>query len=437
MKRLTSIKSKKIQQLLLISGLVLLIFLGGLGFSGCRKADNGKQANSENRNSDRPAMTNPRRGGTTSTLSRMNIVYPVEAMVVQLQNLVYTVNAVGSVEAFEKVQVTARVPGVVEKVLFAEGDHVQVNQVLAEIEPERYQLAVEAAEAAYQKALASKADAEAGLNRREMVSKETPGLIPAEEIETWRTKLRLAEADVAQAKAALDQANLNLHDAYVRAPFSGVIQTRTVETGQYIQVGAVLASLIRRDPLLLRFKVPEKDAARIKVGMPANFRVRDVDKEFTSTIIHVAASTEEASRMVEIVARIKDTGDEALRPGAFAEISVPVSTPRPAPVIPQTAIRPSERGFLAYVIENDKAVERIVRIGMRTSDGRVEVLSGINPGETVVVRGGEALRNGVNVKVVSNLQKAMPEAPEASGQKSPTNETEGSDSKKPASKDKS
>jgi len=410
--------SRKYHLIILILG---FIFLVGFSFFSCRKTDKQNPLPVENRNSGKQTGGLARRSGRgegVSPLSRMNIVYPVEATVVQLQDLVYTVSAVGSVEAFEKVQVTARVPGVVEKVLFSEGDHVQINQVLAEIEPERYQLAVEAAQAAYQKALAAKADAEAGLNRRELVAKETPGLIPAEEIETWRTKLRLAEADVAQAKAALDQANLNLRDAYVRAPFSGIIQTRTVETGQYIQVGAVLASLIRRDPLLLRFKVPEKDASRIKVGMPANFKVRDVDKEFTSTIIHVAASAEEASRMVEIVAKVKDTGDEALRPGAFAEITVPVSTPRPAAVIPQTAIRPSERGFLAYVIKDGKALERIVKIGMRTSDGRVEVVSGINPGETVVVRGGEALRDGVNVRVVSSLEKSQPQVPNSSGQKS-------------------
>jgi hypothetical protein len=77
------------------------------------------------------------------------------------------------------------------------------------------------------------------------------------------------------------------------------------------QVGLVLATLIRRDPLLLRFKVPERDAVRIKVGWAANFKVRDSDQDFVSWVIHVAASAEEESRMVEVVARINDTGEEA------------------------------------------------------------------------------------------------------------------------------
>ncbi|MCX6576185.1 MAG: efflux RND transporter periplasmic adaptor subunit, partial [Candidatus Aminicenantes bacterium] len=309
-----------------------------------------------------------------------------------------TVNAVGSIDAFEKVQVTARVSGVVDRVLFAEGNTVAVDQVLVEIEPERYRLAVEAAQASYEKALASKADAEAGLKRRETVINQTPGLIPGEELETWRTKVLLAMSDVALTLAALNQAKLNLHDAYVRAPFSGILQTRTVQTGQYVQVGTVMATLVRRDPLLLRFRVPERDASQLRPGMPANFKMRDDAREFSSKIVHVADAADEVSRMVPITAEIIDSRDPVLRPGAFAEITIPVSTARSSPVIPQIAIRPSERGFIAYVVENDAAVERVLTLGMRTADGQAEVLSGLKAGEILVIRGAEALRNGVPVK---------------------------------------
>jgi len=325
---------------------------------------------------------------------------------VTVRLLIYTVNAVGSVDAFEKVQVTARVAGVVDRVLFAEGNMAAVDQVLVEIEPERYRLAVESAQAAYEKALASKADAEAGLKRRETVINQTPGLIPGEELETWRTKVLLAASDVSQTQVALNQAKLNLHDAYVRAPFAGIIQTRTVQTGQYVQVGTVLATLVRRDPLLLRFSIPERSAAEIRSGQVANFKVRDNEKEYVSKIVHVAAAADEGTRMVAITAEIRDTSDMALRPGAFAEITIPVSAPRTAPVIPQTAIRPSERGFIAYVVENDTAVERILAIGMRTADGQAEVLSGLQPGETLVIRGAEALRNGAPVRIMKPGEQA-------------------------------
>ncbi len=348
------------------------------------------------------------------------IVYPVEAIAVKAEPLVFTVNAVGSVDAFEKVQVTARVAGVVDRVLFSEGNYATVDQVLVEIETQRYRLAVEAAKAALEKAQASKADADAGLKRRESVVSQTPGLIPAEEINTWRTKLLVAESEEAQARAALNQAELNLHDAYVRAPFSGIIQTRTVQTGEYVQTGTVLATLVRRDPLLLRFKIPERDAMRIKPGMKALFQVRDNPKQFEAKIIHVAAAAEQESRLVEVTAEVRDTKDKALRPGTFAEVSVPVGSEGAHPVIPLTAVRPSEKGFVAFVVSGGAAVERVLTVGMRTADGRIEVLSGIDPGDSLVVRGGEALREGVPVRVVPpEAQAVSPGAGTAPGPETP------------------
>lgn len=339
--------------------------------------------------------------GEAGARNRQAVAFPVEVAPVEIRSLVYAVNAVGSVEAFEKVQVTARVGGIVDRVLFSEGSLARTGQVLAEIEPERFRLAVEAAQAAYEKSEASKADAEAGLKRRETVINQTPGLIPGEELETWRTKVLLATSDVAQTRAALNQANLNLRDAFVKAPVAGIIQTRTVQTGQYVDVGTVLATLVRRDPLLLRFKVPERDAARIRVGQEASFRIRDVTREFGARIVHVGAAADIGTRMVELTAEIKESGDEALRPGTFAEIVIPVESARPAPVIPQTAIRPSERGFLAFVVENDTAVERVLGLGLRTPEGQVEVLTGLAEGEKLVIRGSEALRSGVPVRISS------------------------------------
>jgi RND family efflux transporter MFP subunit len=331
---------------------------------------------------------------------RFDVQFPVEVAPVTVQSLVYSVFAVGSVDAFEKVQVTARVAGVVDRVLFAEGRMVSLGQELVEIEPERYKLAVEAAQASYDKALASKADAEAGLKRRETVIAQTPGLIPGEEVETWRTKVSLAVSDVALAQAALNQAKLNLRDAYVRAPFSGMIETRTVQTGEYVQVGTTLATLVRRDPLLLRFKVSERDAARMRSGMKVTFKIREDTKVYDAGIVFIAGAADEGTRMVSIAAEVRNAG-AGVRPGSFAEITVPVSAARNAPVIPQTAVRPSERGFIAYVLKGDKAVERVLSLGMRTIEGQVEVLSGLNMGETLVIRGAEALRDGAPVKVIS------------------------------------
>lgn len=340
-------------------------------------------------------------GGRGPRAGGVNMQFPVETVRVRDRDAVYTLNAVGSVEAFEKVQVTARVAGVVEKVQFAEGSRVAAGQVLVEIEPQRYTLAVASAQAAHSKAVAAKSDAEAGLKRRESVDRQNPGLIPGEEIEAWRTKVLVAAAEMAQTNAALNQAQLNLHDAFVRAPVPGVVQTRTVQTGQYVQPGSVMATLVRRDPLLLRFQVTEQDAVRLQPGVKAFFRVRDSDREYRARVIHVAASTEESTRMVAVTAEVIDKEKESLRSGSFAEVRVPVGGSRPLPVVPQTAIRPSEKGFLAFVVEDGKAVERILTPGMRTADGNVEVLSGLKAGDLLVVRGAEALSDGVPVRLAA------------------------------------
>jgi len=328
---------------------------------------------------------------------RGEVRFPVELATVTERQVEYSVHAVGSVEAFERVEVTARVPGAIEQVRFAEGDVVTPSQVLVEIEPARYRLSVDAARATMGRAEAGLAEAEAGLARREAVNRRNPDLVRAEDVDAWRTRVRMAEADLAQARAALALAELNLRDALVRAPVAGIIQTRTAQTGQYVQAGTVLASLLRREPLLLRFQVPEQDAAALRPGIPARFRVRDTETPFRATITHVADAADSTTRMVEATARIDDPLRDELRPGAFAEVTVPVGDSASAPVIPQTAIRPSERGFLAFVVEGDQARERILTVGLRTADGQVEVRSGIRAGDRLVVRGAEALSDGAKV----------------------------------------
>lgn len=338
-------------------------------------------------------------GGGKNKRSRHSMKFPIEVQKVEARPVAYQVSATGSVDAFERIQITARVAGAVEKVSFREGEEVKAGQVLVEIEPARFKLAADAARAALAKAQSAKADAESSLRRRETANTQHPGLIPAEELETFRTKAQAAAADAEAQRVALARARLDLHDAYVRPPRGGVIQSRTVETGQYVQPGSVLATLIDRDPLLLRFQVTEADARRIASGGAASFRVTDDAHSYSARIVHVAESADSTSRMVAITAEVTDPAREKLSPGAFAEVTVPVGAPRPAPVIPETAVRPSERGFLAYVVDGDVAHERVLTLGLRTADGHVEVKKGLQAGDLLVVRGAEALSDGAQVRI--------------------------------------
>lgn len=347
------------------------------------------------------------KGGGGGGGGRGAMQFPVELAPVAIRDVEYVVGAVGSVEAFEQVQITARVAGAVERVSFTEGQAVKKGDVLAEIEPTRYSLAVDAAKAALEKAQATASEAQAGAQRRAAVNEQRPGLLPAEELQTFQTRARTAAAEVSSAKAALDQAQLNLRDAYVKAPMDGVLQTRTIQTGQYVQPGYVLATLLRRDPLLVRFRVPEADVGRIKPGMAARFSVRSDSRAYNAKITHVAAAADDQSRMVPVTAEVSKEDAEALRPGAFASVSVPVDTSKGAPVVPQTAVRPSERGFLAYVVEDGRAKERVLELGLRTADGLVEVREGLKPGEQLVVRGAEALKDGAAVRVAEGAKPGL------------------------------
>jgi membrane fusion protein, multidrug efflux system len=342
---------------------------------------------------DTPGKTGGRAGRAPG------LVFPVEVEKVQARAVEYAVSSVGSVEAFERVEVTARVGGAVEKVNFQEGVTVDTGRVLVEIEPERYRLAVRSAKANVEKAQAALGEARTGLARREAVNAKNPALVKEEDLDTWRTRVYTAQAEVASARSALDLAELNLRDAFVRAPFPGIIQTRSVQTGQYVQPGAVLATLVRREPLLLRFQVPEQEVAGMKEGMPVRFTVSEDRRPWSARLTLVAAAADPQTRMVAVTARVDDPERGRLRPGAFAQVTVPVGGVKDSPVVPETAVRPSERGFVGYVVEGDTARERILTLGLRTADGRVQVKSGLRPGETVVVRGGEALSDGVKVRV--------------------------------------
>ncbi|WP_437807225.1 efflux RND transporter periplasmic adaptor subunit [Sorangium sp. So ce1078] len=358
-----------------------LALVAGLVFIGSPACKKGEEASPEQ----------GRRPG------KQGMSFPVEVAPVAAERVEYAVPAVGSVEAFEQVQLTARVAGVVEAVRFMEGDEVKAGQVLVEIDPARYNLAVRAARATLDRMTATQAEAASGLERREAEGAE--GVFSKEDVASWRSRAATTAAQVAEAKIAVDQALLNLRDAYVRAPIQGKIQTRTVQTGQHVAVGTVLATLLRRDPLLLRFQIPAADAARVRPGMEARFTVKGDARAYTAKLTHVADAADPATRMVAVTGEVQGEGKDLLRPGTFAEVTVPVGASGEAPVIPQTAVRPSERGFLAYVVDGTTARERVLSLGLRTADGRVEVKSGLSAGERLVVRGAEALRDGSQVRV--------------------------------------
>ena len=336
---------------------------------------------------------------------------PVNVMPVEAKTVDYVVTAPGTLDAFERVEVTARVSGAVDKVAFKEGQDVKKGDVLVVIDSERYQLAVNSAKAGLDKVLAAQKDTEAMVARREGASEAHPGLIPGEELETYKTKTLTAKADTAVATESLKVAQLNLRDAFVRAPMDGTIQTRTVETGQYVSTGYLMATLLRSDPMLLRFQVEPENAPRLRPGMPVTFEIRDVEDTFTAKISLVAGAADPTTHTVPITAIVDGENKKYwLRPGTFGEVTIDVGAKRLAPVIPRAATRATDHGYVAYTVDNGTAHEKVVTLGMNTKDGWVEVRSGLAPGELLIVRGMESVSNGskVNATQVASLDPSAP-----------------------------
>jgi RND family efflux transporter MFP subunit len=349
---------------------------------------------------DAPAAASGKRGA-----GGKGVAFPVEVVKVTADPHVVDIQAPGVVDAFEHVQITARVSGVIDKVTFVEGQEVKVGQVMAFIDSRRYALSVSSAKAALEGAEAAEADAQASLNRRKGASEANPGVIATEELETYQTKLRTAQASVDQSKEALKLAQLNLDDSNLKTPVAGTVQTRSVETGQYVQAGTVVATLLQRDPMLLHFNVTSSEAPRLKVGMSVEFTLKDSQSKYTGKITLVAGAADAESRLVPATAQIdnQDNHQFWLRPGSFAQVEVKMPSTRIFAMIPQTAARPSERGFLAFVVSGDVAHEHTLQLGLHTPDGMVEVKSGLNAGDMLVTRGVEALTDGAKVKVVTSM----------------------------------
>jgi RND family efflux transporter MFP subunit len=355
------------------------------------------------------------RAGIDSSLKKgraaNRMQYPVDVAPLELRQVSYTVIAPGAIEAFQQVQVTARVAGAVDRVAFAEGQNVKQGDVLVAIETDRYEIAVDQAKAALDRAVASEKAAEAEVERRKGAVATHPGLVAGSEIAEYETQVATGKADVASALQALRVAQLNLRDAYVRAPIAGVVQSRTVQAGQYLQPGVVLATLLQRDPLILRFGVTEQDAPRIKVGMTANLKLRESPRQYAAKVMLVAEAADPATRLVPVTAEVDDTDHKYwLRPGAFCEVNVPIGDARPAIVVPSLAVQPTATGNIVYVVdENNVAHVRTVQLGMYTPDGGVEVTQGVAVGDLLVVQGFEALSEGAPVKITSRttLQAAV------------------------------
>jgi len=316
---------------------------------------------------------------------------------VVVQDVVHLIKALGSLEARDMVQVTAQVEGVASDVRFREGDHVSPATVLLRIDPDRHRVEAERAKASKDQALAELGRAEADLHRRESLAENQ--LLSTEELARSRGENARLSAAVEVTKAAYELALQDQRRSEVRPPITGVINTRTVDTGQFIRTGTLLATIVDTSRLRLRFKLSEAESLRAREGGPVSFRVAPIGPhDFGARIFHVGRVADAATRQVEVLAWVDPTSE--LKPGFFAEVTLAGEKKPDALVVPESAIQASERGFVTFVVQENKARLRPVSLGLHTGTGVVEILSGLAAGETVVSEGSDRLADGMAVEPV-------------------------------------
>jgi multidrug efflux system membrane fusion protein len=309
----------------------------------------------------------------------------------------------------------------VEKVLFEEGTKVTPKTVLAEIDRPRYQMLADRAKASHDRATADARKAEIVLQNRQELKKKDPGYVSDEEIATLTSQLQSVRAAAAEAKSSLDLAMHDFENSQVRSLIMGVIDTKAVSTGQFVAPGAQLASIVNESKLKLRFKVSETESVKLASVLAGDrrvtFSVRPLPgKSFGAELIHMSPQANTQTRTVECLALVENR-DAMLKPGFFATVRAVVAMHEKAVVVPDSAILPTERGFVAYVVKGSKASMRRVRPGLFVREGVVEILEGLSPGETLVVTGAAAIADGTEV-VVRTGGTPAPSAPAAGPTKS-------------------
>jgi len=351
----------------------------------------------------------------------------------------YEVNATGALEARQIVTVPTRVAGVVEDIAFDVGTKVGPQDVLLVVDRARHKLAVLGAKASLDRASAaldriraqqasaqaSLDEARANLARRQALREKLAGAVTDEELEAARTQvLRLEagleealatqveqEAIVRQAQADHDIALEDQANAEVHAPIVGVVQARHVSAGQYVRPGDAIATLVDVSVLRLRFRVGERESVRIRQTDPVTFTVAAVPhRSFDAKIVHIAAAADPETRMVEVLADVEEPPPE-LKPGFFAEVSIRVGGNDAAVVVPERAIRATEVGYVAFVLDGKVVRQHVLQLGLHTSDGLIEVVEGLKTGDDVVVEGAAPLEDGMQVELLEAKTPAEPGGP--------------------------
>ncbi|MDT8429473.1 MAG: efflux RND transporter periplasmic adaptor subunit [Pseudomonadales bacterium] len=316
----------------------------------------------------------PGRGGATA----------VTLGTVSRQLLADRVESVGTAVANESVNLTAKVSDTVNKVHFNDGSLVTQGQVLVELtnDAEATRLA---------EAQASADDAQRQYDRvRNLLA---ANLIAPTEVDVARTRVETAVARLDGVMVAMDE-------RLIRAPFTGILGYRNISEGSLLSPNTVITTLDDISVIKLDYSVAEVYLADIKVGqtIKAHSIVYE-GEEFEGVVRVVGSRVDPVTRSVSVRAHI-DNPDGRLRPGMLLTVVMDLNA-REVNVIPEQAVISAQGRQYVFVVDNENIPQRVeVTLGRRRP-GLVEVVSGVNPGQRVVVQGIGQVRPGQPVRVIT------------------------------------
>jgi membrane fusion protein (multidrug efflux system) len=337
------------------------------------------------------AAAGPRGGGPPAM--------PVEVVAARTDTIVDAILATGQIEAMQSVELRPDIEGRIAEILVREGALVARGTPLFKVDDAELRAEVARAEADRDLARQSLA------RTRELLGQKASS----------QSELERAEATARSTAAQLELLKVRLARTVVRAPFAGVAGQRHVSLGDYVTTSTPLVTVQTVSPQRAAFQVPERYADQLKVGQQVTFRVAALTgREFAGRVDFVDPLVQLPGRTITVKAVVANPRRE-LQAGMFIEVRLATAVRPRAVIIAEDAVLPIQGSSFVWVVQTGKAIRRQVELGVRTP-GLVEVRSGVEAGEQVVVGGQERLAEGAPVQAkVLDRSPASPREVEAAG----------------------
>ncbi|MYZ44291.1 MdtA/MuxA family multidrug efflux RND transporter periplasmic adaptor subunit [Schauerella aestuarii] len=359
----------------------------------------------------RPGM----RGGPPGAMG-MNMPIPVKAATARAQDMPIYLQSLGTVTAYNTVTVRSRVGGELVKVAFDEGQRVKAGDLLAQIDPRAFEVALAQAQGTQQQNVAQLENARRDLQRYQTLFKQDS--IARQQVDTQLALVRQYEGTLKSDQAAVNSAKLQLDYARITAPISGRLGLRQVDVGNLIASSdtAGLVVITQTQPIAVMFTIPETQLPEVlkQLRSGATLLVDAYDRANTRKVASGTLETldnqiDVATGTVKLKARFENA-DESLFPNQFVNMRLLVQTRENATAIPTVAVQQGATGAFVFVVKADNTIEvRTVELGPIYND-MVAVNKGLNVGEVVVTEGTDRLRNESKVQVMTDAAAAIPAA---------------------------